>query len=147
MAWHADDPDPDYMLQMNAELRRAFDQRFTAHDIGWVFPAMAAHEQMAREGGLDELADRIRGARKVLEDSCEWGFGPAQSRALGGWHMAGRYGVMVITSTRPDYVLQIYRPEGDELKTTHWESGPRFVPLYRKGIEAINNQKETTNGS
>lgn len=148
MAWHADGPDPDIIGQMNDDLARqsaTFSQRFTAHDIGWIFPSLRAHEQTAREGGLDELADRIHGARKVLEDQCEWGFGPAQSRALGGWHMAGKFGAMVIRSTNPGYELRIYRPEGAELKATHWEAGPRFGDLYRTGIDHINNKEGSHN--
>ena len=154
MAWHADGPDPDIIGQMNADFERhaeTLTQRFTARDIGWVFPVLRAHEETAREGGLDELAGQIRGSRQVLEEHCEWGHGPAQSRALGGWHMAGKYGAMAISRlkgrTYLGYELLIYRPDGDELKTSHCEcdTGPRFGDLYRKGIEAINNKKGTTN--
>ena len=156
MAWHADGPDPDVIGQMNADLERqsaTLAQRFTAQDIGWIFPSLRAHEETAREGGLDELADRIHGARQVLEEHCEWGFGPAQSRSLGGWHMAGKFGVMVIRylkgRTYLGYELLVYRPDGAELKTSHREcdTGPSFGDLYRKGIEAINNKGTTNHGS
>jgi len=156
MAWNAgDSPDPDIIGMMNRDFERqtwSMVQRYTAFDIGWVFPSMRAHEQMAREAGLSGLANRIHGTRAALEEHCEWGHGPAQSRSLGGWHMAGKFGAMVISFDGFEhlgYELTVYRPDGDELKTSHCEceTGPNFMDLYRKGIEAINNKKGTNHGS